>query len=98
MATDHTALPPPYHAVPTPDDLAPYGAGLSARQRDALQLRWAGFTYTQIGRRLGVSAPRAYNVVRRACKHLCHAKQQAAPPQVRRELGVRDTDRPDGEG
>jgi DNA-directed RNA polymerase specialized sigma24 family protein len=92
MTNDHTALPLPYDQALVPNDLAPYSAGLSARQRDALQLRWAGFTYTQIGRQLGVSAPRAHTAVQQACKRLRRAKQQAAarPPQGRRELGCRN--------
>jgi DNA-directed RNA polymerase specialized sigma24 family protein len=77
MATSHNALPPPYDELLAPADLARYGAVLPARQAAALRLRWAGFTYAQIGNRLGLSTPSAYSTVTHACEHLDHAKQQA---------------------
>jgi DNA-directed RNA polymerase specialized sigma24 family protein len=77
MPTAHTSLPPPYDALLAPADLARYGDALPARQADALRLRWAGFMYAQIGARLGMSTPSAYNTVIRACEHLYYIKQRA---------------------
>jgi hypothetical protein len=77
MPTSHTYLPPPYDALLTRADVARYGDVLSAQQAAALQLRLAGFLYVWIGRQLGVTAPRAHNVVQQACERLAHAKQLA---------------------
>ena len=80
MRSNHTSLPPPYDQALTPADCARYGAGLPARQADALRLRLAGFVYADIGARLGISSRRAHEAVRQACWLVSGAKQQAAPP------------------
>jgi hypothetical protein len=92
MTTGHASLPPPYTRALSPADLTRYGDVLPARQATALRLRLTGFTYAQIGNRLGVGATQAYYVVQRACDHLWHVKRrtEAQLPQVRRELGFRE--------